>query len=138
MYMVPLSFVKIGQNVAVCATRIVAIMSTASYQARQAIKNERKAGTLINACGRDPVKCAVFLDNGSVVASPTSVQRLLTAIQKSSSKEMSPRKISSTNKIEVYDVQVDSVEDYDLELPEEDDCTLLEDIDGEQPIDIDI
>ena len=61
-------------------------MSTDAYQARRTVTEEKKAGTLLNAAGRSPVKSVLFLDNGAVVASPLSVNRLLTAIEKANHK----------------------------------------------------
>ena len=89
-YTLPLRFIKVSVNrsdkrqfdVSLCATRIVAMMSTDIYQARKTISDERKNGTLINAAGLLKAKTAIFLDNGSVVASPLSVQRLMSAIDK--------------------------------------------------------
>lgn len=107
-YTLPVNFVKVSvsrpgkkqADVAICITRIVAIMSTGIYQARKTIASEKKAGTLINAAGIEKVQTAIFLDNGSVVASPLSVGRLLSAIQKANAKaEPNPG-----NKIKVYEV----------------------------------
>lgn len=89
-YWIPLTFVKVSSgrsdnrqaDVAVCATRIAAIMSTDIHQARKTIAAEKKNGTLINAAGTNKVKSAVFLDNGTVVASPLSVRRIMTLIKK--------------------------------------------------------
>lgn len=111
-YSLPLRFVKVAQktsdnnlfDVAICATRIVAIMSTEIYQARKTVHNEKLAGTLINAAGRSPVKSAIFLDNGSVVASPLTVNRLMTAIEKSNFKEAGAKRVNETVRIKVYDV----------------------------------
>lgn len=110
-YMLPLRFIKVSQklndngqfDVAICATRIVAIMSTETLQARNSIKQEKRAGTLINAAGRQTVRSAIFLDNGAVVASPLSVQRIMTAIEKSNLKE-AQKKASDTVRLKVYDV----------------------------------
>ncbi len=89
-YMLPLNFVKVSVgrsdnkqfDVAVCATRIVAMMSTEIYQARKTIAAEKKNGTLINAAGTNKAKSAVFLDNGTVIASPLTVRRIMTLIKK--------------------------------------------------------
>lgn len=122
-YMLPLRFIKVSNrancptqsDVAICATRIVAICSTDAHFARQIIKDEKRAGTLINASGRDAVKSCIILDNGSVIASPFTVQRLMTAIEKSNSKGV--RQIGNeTARLRVYDV-VD--EEPNPELDEE-------------------
>ena len=120
-YLLPLNFVKvsIGRSdnrqfdVAVCATRIVAIMSTEIYQARKTIAAEKKNGTLINAAGTNKVKSAVFLDNGSVIASPLSVKRLMTLIEKANNWQENIK----TRKTKVYDIG----DSADEEIPFSDD-----------------
>ena len=102
-YQLPLKFVRLSPEVAVCATRIVAIMDTISYQARETIKTERKNGTLINACGRKPAETAVFLDNGTVIASPLTVGRILSAIERSNAKQSNPTKANETKRLRVYE-----------------------------------
>lgn len=116
MYQLPLRFIKLSSEVAVCATRIVAVMDTVSYQARETIKTERKNGTLINACGRRPAQTAVFLDNGTVVASPLTVNRILSAIERSNAKQTNATKANETKRLKVYEA-VD--EDPNPELDEE-------------------
>lgn len=126
-YNLPVNFVKVSvgrsdnkqSDVAICITRIVAMMSTDIYQARRTITAEKKAGTLINAAGIDKVKTAIFLDNGSVVASPLSVNRLMSAIRKAGIKA-DP---NITNKIKTYDVphyEEDPEDEYD-DTDDEDD-----------------
>lgn len=102
MYQLPLRFIRLSPEVAVCATRIVAIMDTVSYQARETIKTERKNGTLINACGRKPAETAVFLDNGTVIASPLTVTRILSAIERSNAKQISTTRAHETKRLTVY------------------------------------
>ena len=116
MYQLPLRFIRLSPEVAVCATRIVAIMDTASFQARETIKTERKNGTLINACGRKPAQTAVFLDNGTVIASPLTVTRILSAIERSNAKQVSHTKANETKRLTVYQA-VD--EDPDPSIDEE-------------------
>lgn len=116
MYQLPLRFIKVSDDVSICATRIVAIMSTNAYQARRTIKDEKQAGTLINAAGRGKANTAIFLDNGSVIASPFTVNRLLTAIERSNHKRTTPAR-SSTVRLTVYDA-----------VDEEPDPTLDEDV----------
>lgn len=111
-YTLPLRFIKVSANrsdnrqfdVSICATRIVAMMSTDIYQARKTISDERKNGTLINAAGLTKAKTAIFMDNGSVISSPLSVGRLMAAIEKSN--EVASTKKSRRMKI------------YELEDPE--------------------
>ena len=130
-YTIPLRFIQISQkrsdnrqfDVAICATRIVAMMSTEIYQARKTITAEKKAGTLINAAGVEKAKTAIFLDNGSVVASPLTVNRLLSAIQKANIKA-DP---NITNKIKVLDVPQYSDDDYEEDDIEDEDDDEEED-----------
>ena len=124
-YTIPLRFVRVSHkhsdnrqfDVAICATRIVAIMSTEIYQARKTIADERKNGTLINGSGMAKAKSAIFLDNGSVISSPLSVRRLMSIIEKSNSKAGS----RTDKRMRVFDV-------YDGEPNKEDEET--EDVDA--------
>lgn len=121
-YTIPLRFVRISRkhsdtkqfDVSICATRIVAIMSTEIYQARKTIADERKAGTLINGCGTAKAKSAIFLDNGTVVSSPLSVARLMSLIEKSGDKTNTP----TDKRMRIIDVEM---EDEDSSEDEEDD-----------------
>lgn len=132
-YSLPLNFVKVSvgrpdnrqSDVAICITRIVTIMSTDIYQARKTIQAEKKAKTLINAAGVAKAKSAIFLDNGSVVASPLSVNRLLTAIEKANVKA-DP---NITSNIKVYDVP--HFPEEETEPEEEEDEDLYDDEDDE-------
>lgn len=139
-YMLPLRFIKVSTkradvkqfDVTICATRIVAVMSTELFQARRAIHDEKKAGTLINACGTLAAKTAIFLDNGAVVSSPLSVRVIMNAIERSNE----PKVPKHSPRLKIYDVEdeepdedeediseIDSLIDdefYDDELNEED------------------
>ena len=119
-YTVPLRFIRIStkrsdnrqSDVSICATRIVAIMSTEIYQARKVISDERKNGTLINGCGLTKAKSAIFLDNGTVVSSPMSVKKIMTMIEKSNDKASS----NITKRVKVLDVYDDEPSDEDEEI----------------------
>lgn len=129
-YTIPLRFIRISTkrsdnrqfDVSICATRIVAIMSTEIYQARKVISDERKNGTLINGCGLAKAKSAIFLDNGTVVSSPMSVKRLMAMIEKSNEKAGS--RLDKRMKVfDVYDgdpneedEEVDDISGYSEEL----------------------
>ena len=121
-YTIPLRFVRISQkhsdnrqfDVSICATRIVAIMSTEIYQARKTISDERKAGTLINGCGQAKAKSAIFLDNGSVISSPLTVKRLMSMIEKSNTKANS-RLDKRMRVYDVYDGEPDKDKDEETE-----------------------
>lgn len=119
IYQLPLRFIKLSPEVAICATRIVAVMDTASFQARETIKSERRNGTLINACGRRPAETAVFLDNGTVIASPLTVNRIMSAIERSNAKQANPTKANETRRLKVYEaVDEDPNPDLDEEVDE--------------------
>ena len=131
-YMLPLRFIKVSTKpaVAICATRIVALMSTDIYQARRTIHDEKKAGTLINACGTSAAKTAVLLDNGTVLASPLTISVLMNAIEKSNLKanaknsarlkvfdvydeEPSPELDELVSEISGFDEETDDTEEYE-------------------------
>jgi regulator of extracellular matrix RemA (YlzA/DUF370 family) len=121
-YTVPLRFIRISQkhsenrqfDVAICATRIVAIMSTEIYQARKTISDERKNGTLINGSGQAKAKSAIFLDNGSVISSPLTVRRLMSMIEKSNTKANS-RLDKRMRVFDIYDGEPDKDKDDETE-----------------------
>lgn len=101
-YMLPLRFINVSKSpkVAICATRIVTMMSTEIYQARRTIHEEKKSGSLINACGTNAAKTAIFLDNGSVVSSPLTISVLMNAIERSNQKASA----KNNARLKVYDV----------------------------------
>jgi len=129
-YTIPLRYIRVSQkhsdnrqfDAAICATRIVAIMSTEIYQARKTIADERKNGTLINCCGTAKAKSAIFLDNGSVISSPLSVRRLMAMIEKSNLKA-GTRLDKRMRVFDVYDGQPnkedEEVDDASTEFDEE-------------------
>lgn len=94
-------------------------MSTAAHQARETIKQEKKNGTLINASGRETTKTAVFLDNGTVIASPLTVNRILGAIERSNAKQASSNKANETKRLRVYEaIDEEPDEECDEEVAE--------------------
>ncbi len=110
-YFLPLRFIKVGPSCAICATRVVAVLGTEVFQAREAIKQERKAKTLINAAGRDKVKSAIFLDNGTVIASTMSPKQIMNQMDKQDLR-MNHRPRAYDN-VEVYSGKnVDISEEY--------------------------
>lgn len=104
MLAIPLRMVQISPHVAVCATRIVTIMSTNYYQARRCIKEEKDAGRLINACGRGKAKSAIFLDNGAVIASPVTVKTLVNRMALIDD-EATERKSTQSQFAKIYDYE---------------------------------
>lgn len=123
MYQLPLVFFKCSQDTALCATRVVALTSTSSYQARQTFKQEKKSGTLLNAAGRQKTKTLIYLDNGTVIASPLSIQRLLTSIEKADAKTTDKKNTRMREGIKVTmherDFEDPNDEELDLEIQEE-------------------
>lgn len=131
-YTVPLRFIRVSQkrsdnrqsDVAICATRITAVMSTEIFQARKTISDERKNGTLINGCGQVKAKSAIFLDNGTVVSSPLTVRKIMTLIEKSDKQSL--KRINK--KYRVVDVFED---EPDEEMEESPDMNLDDDPDDD-------
>ena len=118
-YTLPLRFIKVSAgrsdnrqfDVSVCATRIVAMMSTEIYQARKTLSDERKNGTLINAAGLAKAKTAIFMDNGSVIASPLTVRRLMSAIEKSNENGLA-KKNKRMTVYELHDPEPDEEDEW--------------------------
>lgn len=116
LYQIPLRFIKASKDVDICATRIIVMMSTKTYQARETLKEERKAGTLINACGTKAAKTAIFMDNGAIVSSPIDHNRLVASIEKSNIKGETAY---HTRRLKVYDVADEEPRpDIDTPVPE--------------------
>ena len=126
-YMLPLKFIRVSDQMSICATRIVAIMSTHAYQARRLIKEEKQADTLLNAAGRDKVRSAIILDNGAVVASPFSISRILSNIQRADGKNSQAKRITLSHGLKLYDVIPDEVD-----KAEQEDYPEIDAIDEEQ------
>lgn len=114
-YMLPLKFIRVSDQMSICATRIVAIMSTHAYQARRLIRDEKQSETLLNAAGRGKVKTAIILDNGAVIASPFSIGQILRNIQNADSKHSNNKKVSMSSGLKVYDFIEDEVFNDEVE-----------------------
>lgn len=125
--MLPLKFIRVSDQMSICATRIVAIISTHAYQARRLIKEEKRAGTLLNASGRGAVRSAIIMDNGAVIASPLTVGQLLGNIQRADSKSSNGKTIRMSKLLKLYDVIPDEIYNGEAE-----DYPELEAIDNEQ------
>lgn len=127
-YTVPLRFIRVSQkrsdnrqsDVAICATRITAVMSTEIFQARKTISDERKNGTLINGCGQVKAKSAIFLDNGTVVSSPLTVRKIMTLIEKSDKQSL--KRINKKYRVvDVFEDEPDEEESQDMSLDDDPD-----------------
>ena len=110
-YMVPLNFIEISKKprVAICATRIVAILSTDMYQARRTIHDEKKKGSLLNACGTSAAKSAIVMDNGAVASSPFTVPILMNKIEKAN------EAVKNSSKLKIFNTE----EDINIDINEE-------------------
>ena len=130
-YMLPLRYINVSKEpkVAICATRIVAMMSTDIYQARRTIHDEKLAGKLVNACGNNAAKTAIILDNGTVVSSPMTITVLMSAIERSNNKA----NVKNTARLRVYDVYDEDPDPDDEDVPEID--SLDEDYDDDDDYD---
>lgn len=106
--------------VAICATRIAAIMGIGNYQARTTVQAEKKSGRLINAAGRRAIQSVIILDNGAVVASPFTVSRLLGQIDRTGmrSQRLKP---NDSERVIAYEI-----EDDDSEAVEADESAVAE------------
>lgn len=128
-YQVPLVFLKLSDNLAICATRVVGMMSTDSKQARDMIKAEKENKTLINGCGRNRAVTMVILDNGAVATSPHSINHLCKLLETSSGKRIV--KATNTKKSIVKLVDPEPQEEdvsYENEVP---DCFATTDTNNE-------
>lgn len=128
LYQVPLKFVKIGPDTCICATRIVAISSTKSFQARQSLKVERRNKTLLNGCGKEAAATVIYLDNGTVVSSPYSIGKLQNAIDRATAKEMHTKRIYTNSK-----TMKEAAEEAEMEEGYYDEEDALELLQGEDP-----
>jgi len=115
-YQIPLRYIKVSDNVAICATRIVAMMSTQTRQARETMKQEKINKNYVNGSGRLPAKTVIVLDNGTVVSSPLSIAILMQRIEKSNSKSLAPINGRTTRRMRVYDVIDEEPDENDVEF----------------------
>lgn len=130
-YYLPLRYIKVSEDVSLCATRIVAMMSTNCHQARETVKKERQNKTLINAAGRSATRTIIILDNGSVVASPFTINRLMKMIEISNGKHISGSQAYATKRMRVYDV-ADEEPNEDLDEEEPDMTAVIDKDEGEE------
>lgn len=149
-YVIPLRFINLSDKVAVCATRIVTIMSVDIKKVRAKLVEERKKGTLINCCGfQQAAKSVAILDNGTMFASPYRVQTLLNRISSSNDSDSYIRK--SKQRLRAYDVLVEAPkpgqeeeadvisgyygeeeDEEEVNEKEEEEEVVIEDADGEE------
>lgn len=132
-YMIPLAFVRISPYMSICATRMVGMVSTDTLLGRRLIKEERKAKTLLNGAGKDPVKSAIIMDNGTIVASSYSIDMIKRNIVMANNKILGIKR--------KYTKRVEDVTEEDV-VPDEDDLKslteesmILDDDDSEEEMD---
>ena len=77
-------------------------MSAKFYQAKKILLEERRAGTLINGAGRRAVQSVILLDNGTVVASCFTMNKLLGNIAKANAKGTEDVTLPKGNKVRLY------------------------------------
>ena len=77
-------------------------MSAKFYQAKRILLEERRAGTLLNAAGRRAVQSVLILDNGSVVASCFTMNKLLGNIAKANAKGTEDVKLPKGRRVRLY------------------------------------
>lgn len=78
-------------------------MSAKFYQAKRILLEERRAGTLINAAGRRAVQSVLLMDNGTVVASCFTMNKLLGNIAKANAKgSEGVNTLPKGNKVRLY------------------------------------
>lgn len=133
-YQVPLVFLKLSESLAICATRVVGMMSTDSKQARDMIKAEKENRTLINGCGRNKAVTMVILDNGAVATSPHSINHLCKLLETSNGKRIVKSTVTTKSNIKL--VQPEPKEEdvsHEHEVP---DCFTATDTNNESGCEI--
>lgn len=81
-YSLPLKFIKVSDDMTICATRIISIMSKNSKTARDIYAAERKNKTIVDGRGRcGKMMSLIFLDNGAIVASEKTIPQLLNQLE---------------------------------------------------------
>ena len=82
-----IQFLNIGYGNVVSANRIIAIISPESAPIKRIIQEAKEKGVLIDATYGRKTRCAIVMDNGSVVLSPNMPETIggrLAAEQKGS------------------------------------------------------
>lgn len=104
MYQIPLRFIRISKNVAVCATRIIMMIDATvpgSY-GHNLLRAERREGRLLDATAHEKRRTAIILDNGLVIASARTVPEMMRRIELSNTKQTTARMRSRTKRMLVY------------------------------------
>ena len=110
-YTIPLKFIRISENMSICATRILCILDMNTAQARRILREEKDGNTLLKATGPRAAASLVIMDNGIVITSPFTMGRILANIASASSKKPYKKDISLGQSLRIYDVYPDEVMD---------------------------
>lgn len=104
-----------------CATRAMFILSTESYSVRETIKQEKRNGTLVNACGPRAAKSAIVLDNGAVASSPVKPETLVNRINQAQNLQKVDKNFDTTEEDEddIDDIPFDDIVNEELEDEDE-------------------
>lgn len=118
---VPLVFAKMSSRDYFCATRAMFILSTESYSVRETIKQEKRNGTLVNACGPRAAKSAIVLDNGAVASSPVKPETLVNRINQAQNLQKVDKNFDTTEEDEddIDDIPFDDIVNEELEDEDE-------------------
>ena len=117
-YQVPLVLLKLSDTLAICATRVTAMMSTDSKQARDMIKAEKENKTLINGCGRNKAVTMVILDNGAIATSTHTINHLCKLLETSNGKRIVKSTVTSKSNIKLVEPEPQEDVSNDDEVPD--------------------
>lgn len=104
MYQIPLRFIRVSKNVAVCATRIVMMIDATvpgSY-GHNLLRAERREGRLLDATAHEKRRTAIILDNGLVIASARTVPEMMRRIELSNTKQSTANMRNCPKRMAVY------------------------------------
>lgn len=104
MYQIPLRFIRVSKNVAICATRIVMMIdaSVPGSYGLNLLRAERREGRLIDATAHEKRRTAIILDNGLVIASARTVPEMMRRIEHANTKQSTAKMRSRTKRMMVY------------------------------------
>lgn len=105
-YQVPLRFIRIAPNTAICATRIVCLLDSNSSYGYDILRREKQNKTLVNCTGKRKTRTLIVMDSGTVIAAPYTVSEILKRIENADT-DFLKGKVSTTRppkRLRVYDV----------------------------------
>lgn len=115
MYQLPLRFVRISPDASICATRIVAIISTTTLRGRKVLKQAKGDGHFLDLSSKKGVSTILILDNGTVIGSPYDLNKVMRQI--SYTNRLGLRKYTPDRGVQfqVYDVLEGSINQENAE-----------------------